>query len=62
MRTNNNELCKFRARMNKRGYRAIHIKYNKDGGCYNITAIEPLGSTWVTAQYSAEAIMHSFRF
>lgn len=62
MKINNNELCKWRARAKKRGYREIHIKYNKEGGCYEITAIEPLAGQQVFAQYSAEAICHSFRF
>lgn len=62
MRTNNTTLCAFRARMKKRGYEEIHIKYNKTAGAYDIIAIEPLGKNIIFATWTAEAIYHGFRF
>lgn len=62
MKSNNTTLCSFRARMKKRGYTDIHIKYNKDSGAYDIVAVEPLGRTTIFAQWTAEAIYQGFRF
>lgn len=62
MKIPNNSIACFRARMKKRGYREIHIRYDKEGGYYKITGIEPLNNTFIHAQWDGEAMLHGFRF